>query len=93
MLWPDRQVEAKRRTSSLLVCFCRLALTDEPPASLMAVLLLCEVFSKTGRGIFEVDGLLAKEGMPPRPWALLGVPLMVLPDILDNTAAASCSNK
>jgi hypothetical protein len=50
------------RTSSLLDCFCLLALTvEEAPASLAAP----GVFSRTGRGIPDGVGVLAK-GMAPR---------------------------
>jgi len=58
-------------TSSLLLCFCRLALIAELPASLMEVWV-----SRTGLGMLELAGLLVK-GIPPRPWRL-GVPLIVL---------------
>lgn len=66
---------AAAHTSSLLVCFCLLALMVEPPASLCTVELAC--VSKLGRGILDA-GLLLKAGMvlvfaaPP-----LGVPLVV----------------
>src|SRR5690349_5494365 len=68
-------------TSSLLVCFWRLALSDEPPASLAAA----GVFSSTGRGIADCPaGLLAK-GMAPRPWPRPGVPRSV-PGLTDMMA-------
>lgn len=68
-----------QRTSSLLVCFWRLALIEEAPASLVPV----GVLSSTGRGIPEGPGLLAK-GMAPRPWRL-GVPRRV-PGLTDMMA-------
>ena len=74
-------------TSSLLLCFCLLALTDDdPPASLVVVFVLwvCTV-SSTGRGMLDAEGLAAAaaalKGMPPRACPRLGVPLRVLPDI------------
>jgi hypothetical protein len=72
----------KKRTSSLLVCFCRLALTEEEaPASLVPV---CAV-SRTGLGIpEEAAGLLAK-GMAPRACPRFGVPRIV-PGLTDMMA-------
>lgn len=67
------------RTSSLLVCFCLLALMVEPPASLGAAPLGWD--SNAGRGIFEA-GLLLKAGTAPRPWPRLGVPLIVPVDAM-----------
>jgi hypothetical protein len=78
---------SRKRTSSLLVCFCRLALT--PEASLAAVV-LCWV-SRTGLGMLEgpgVAGLFVAKGMAPRPWPRLGVPLNVpgVPDMISTRA-------
>jgi hypothetical protein len=73
-----RSSQRVKRTSSLLDCFCLLALTDDPPASL--TWLLCWAVSSTGRGMLEAAGLEVK-GMFPRPGPRLGVPLRVLPDI------------
>lgn len=60
-------------TSSLLDCFCRLALTEE--------LASLGWESRTGRGMAELAGLLAK-GMVPRPWLRFGVPRIVFPDMM-----------
>jgi len=64
-----------------LDCFCRLALTEEPPpASLVEPAWLLWALSSTGRGMLDVAGLPLK-GMAPRPCPRPGVPLSVLPDI------------
>ena len=67
-------------TSSLLDCFCLLALTEEPPASLAEPPWLLWVGSRTGRGMPDVAGLPVK-GMAPRPCPRPGVPRIVFPDI------------
>lgn len=63
------------RTSSFFVCFCRLTLMLDPPASLWVVW-----ESSVGRGMFDA-GLFWNAGTVPR-WfpARLGVPLMVPAD-------------
>lgn len=63
--------QRRQRTSSLLDCFCRLALTEDTPASLAPD----GVDSSTGLGIPDAAGLLAK-GIAPRP-PRFGVPRMV----------------
>jgi len=75
-----------QHTSSRLVCFCLLAVSDEEaaPDSLVGV---C-VVSRTGRGIAEVVGVLVAKGMFPRPEFRLGVPLMV-PGLADMVAVGS----
>ena len=79
----------RKRTSSLLVCFCRLALTEEAPASLAAV--PAGAPSWTGRGIPECPGLLlaAAKGMAPRPPWRPGVPRRV-PGLADMMAMLRC---
>lgn len=48
-------LDVEKRTSSLFVCFCRLVLRLEVPASLCAV----AICSRAGRGMPDDDGLLA----------------------------------
>lgn len=69
--FPELRWRGLAHTSSRFVCFCRLALREDDASD-------CWV-SWAGRGILEAAGLLAK-GMLPLP--LLGVPRIVLPDIV-----------
>jgi hypothetical protein len=88
-----------KHTSSLLVCFCLLALTPvvEAPASLGAgcaappappPVTWLMAWSRTGLGMLEFTGLVVLNGIAARPWPLLGVPLMV-PDILHKAGGSA----